>query len=295
MRNGIHGPNAAFTQADYDVVRRAGARSVLLFRTIETKHTGAEVAVLRSCGVSHFTVRLPSSVWHHSNTGVQYVPSYYDYGEMCVGQIVWGAALGIYDYVLDNEANISWFPLGMNEWVYRAFMLDVIRYIRTRLIEIGNQGQLSNVHGVRLGCPPLAMATDPKYRSYDWGRVLSDVAKECDFLAAHSYWQSGRLEHNDILLGPLADERFGYSYRWLHQNLAVKPVVVAEWGNSIHEQGRFTPQQVEQFRLAQYPIWQEQAASQWYVESSYCFISPGATSDWNGFKITPAVATTLAR
>ena len=276
LLSGLHLPNAPVTQTDLDVLGIGQFQCA----KIMSYHTIADVTNARSRGVKRFLVRLPDSVWKHPD-GREYIPSFSDYGDSVVERALYFYQAGLTDGQVDNEPNISWKAHNLGPWVYRAFMLDVLNYIRPRLPA-----------DYRLGFPSVSFATE--WMPMEWLAPMRDLADRFDFLCINSYWQSGRTGTANILAGPMTWLQFGGNVTWYETWLPGKPIQVAEWGNSIHEQGGHSPAQIEAFKMEQYPLYLKWLNGHRAVEAAYCFIGPGATQDWEGFKVSPAVAHAIA-
>lgn len=276
MFSGAHAPNSHFMDADFATVELMAARSVKLM----PYHTLDDVARLRALGVEHFTVRLPDSVWPRLNG--EYIPSFFDYANQALKSIAYfyhGA--GITDMTIDCEPNISWRPhTGYGPWQYRAWLTDVLGYLRPRVPA-----------AVRLGLPPMSFAE--RYEPLKWLGPLIDTATACDFVCVNAYWQSNRQGRENILAGPMTWRQFGGCVEWYHDWQPELPLQVVEWGNSIHEQPWFTREQVDAFRREQYPLYVEYLRGLGYVEAAHVYLV-GGTPDWEGFRVTPAVARAMA-
>lgn len=277
MISGIHAPNASISPSTLEIIQRGGFRAAKLM----AYHTAAEVATLRTAGVTHFTVRTRDSVWR-KHDGSQYIPSFHDYGDALVADLIKFYNMGIKDGQIDCEPNISWAAVHSeyDPWIYRAFMLDVLGYIAPKLPP-----------DLRLGFPPLSFS--PQYEPNHWLDVLADLAPRFQFLCVNSYWQSSRTGEDNILAGPMTWQQFGGNCEEYHRRFSSMTMQIVEWGNSIHERQLFTPAQVDAFRVEQYPIYLRWLPAHPYVEAAFCWIAPKATSDWTGFEITPAVASAM--
>lgn len=285
MLNGIHGPNDKFLTDDYDLIydrdrKRLRFDAVKLMHNQGTQHTEAEIVELRGLGVQHFTMRLWDSV--------PYAEDPHGYAEACIETVKRFAQVGILDYQVDNEPNISWHDMGAGPVDYQKWLAQVIEYLtQTPRMPAG----------VRWGFPPFSFGEE--WRPYDWLGPLIDIAPLFDFLCVNSYWQSDRHGRSNILAGPMGDMRFGGNFEWYLDWQDDMPIQITEWANSIHEQkindvAVFAPSLVDAFRREQYPIYVEWLASHPRVEAAYLFISRGATDRWGGFKFPVSVADAMA-
>ena len=275
LLSGIHAPNAAFTLEDYHSIDLGRFRACKVMHY----HNHADVVTLRSHGVQRIMVRLPDSVFQRSD-GTQYIPSYSDYGDALIERALYFYQAGVREGQVDNEPNISWRPHKLGPWDYRAFMFDVLEYIRPRL-----------PLDYRLGFPSVSFAD--QWMPMEWLAPQRDLAERFDFLCVNSYWQSGRVGAANILAGPMTWSQFGGNCAWYETWLPGKPIQIAEYGNSIHEQGGHTDAQLLAFKMEQYPLYLRWLSGHSAVEAAYCFIAPGATNDWAGFRVTPQVAAAM--
>lgn len=259
---GLHGPNAHWTQDDFCRVRVAGAQAIKLM----PYHTEADVVRLRSLGVQYLLMRLPDSVaeggrWRGDR----------EYADLCIALIRRFYPLGVRDYQLDNEPNLTWSLQKASTW--RWLMERVVNLIR----------QSPDVpRDVRLGLAPLSWKP-ATWQSVEqvWIPEQRLVQHQYDFFCVHAYWQKsshynspsfgGNVTHwHDVLLDP------------------TKPLIVTEWASSVHEIAGWTAEQAERERLAIYPQWLRWVATKPYVESAFCYIL-GGTADWQGFQPTDRV------
>lgn len=286
--------NKAWGQADFDLILPAGQgprfKSAKLYQIHGCRHSEAEVMMLRRLGVEHFTMRLGDSIYEPDSAHpTRWLRDPVGYAEDHLRLIVRFRAAGVRDYIIDNEPNITWTRMGMGftPQQYAQWLDTMIRYMRHRRMYDGWDLPAD----VRIGYPPIAWTDE--YPHMPYLEALTDVAHQFDFLAVHSYFQSDRLGLDNILAGPLRWERFGANYLWYMRKWPGIPVQVAEWGNSVHERGVFTPEQVSYLRAIHYPIWLQYAEREG-VEASHVYIGPGATDDWAGFKVTEDVARAMA-
>lgn len=266
---GAHAPNSPFGAKDFGIIGLMGAQTVKLL----DYHTAEDVARLRSMGIGHFTARLPDSVWD-GPTG-EYIPSYWDYGDRVAERAHYWASLGVMDGQLDCEPNITWPMHALGPWDYRAFLSNTVEYVRPLL-----------PRGFRLGFPPMSFAD--AYKPMDWLGPMRDTVPYFDFCCVNSYWQSSRQGRTNIMAGPMRWSNFGANAEWYHAWQPDMPLQVVEWGNSIHEQGVWRPDQVDAFRREQYPLYIEWLRTCPYIEAAHVFIVGGV--NWQGFEVTPSVA-----
>ena len=273
LRAGLHGPNSVWSEADFEAVRAMGARSVKLMPF----HSAEDVRRLRALGVEHFTLRSPDSVWHQPSG--KYIPSYWDYAAHVADTVLKFYYEGVRNVQLDNEPNITWREHRMGPWQYRYFILHALSTLKRSLPP-----------DVRIGLPPMSFAME--YAPHDWLEPMKDDVRLFDFVCCNAYWQSDRVRPEDILRGPMTWQQFGGVPLWYEAEYSGDiPLQITEWGNSIHEQAGRTPEEVEKYRVAQYPLYVEWVRRKCpTVEAMHLFIGPGATEDWAGFRVTPTVA-----
>lgn len=293
--------NNPWSPADFGLVRPrldepAQFQSAKLYFSEGTKHNEGEVRKLRELGISHFVLRL-SETFYAPDEGH---PTYWlrdpiGYAEDCLRVIARFVRAGVYDYILGpNEPNIYYADKGIGPARHAAYMRTVLAHMKGRKMRDG----FDLPDGVRVGLPPIAWTDE--WPHMPWLEATRELAELSDLLYVHSYWQSSRTGRDNILAGPLNWERFGGNYRFYQGWCPGKPIMCVEFGNSIHEKRMegttlplFTPQQVEAFRIEQYPIWLELAEAAG-VEAAHVFISDGSTPDWAGFRIGPHVARVMA-
>lgn len=284
--------NSAWGPADFELIRPNMVepplfQSAKLYQTAGCRHTEAEVETLRDLGIQHFVMRLGDSIYEPDHQHLtKWRPTPEQYAEDCLRLIVRFRRVGVRDFVLDNEPNITWTKQGYTPREYAGWLLSVITYMRDRNWRDG----WDLPPDVRLGLPPIAFTDE--YPHMPYLVELRPAVPFFDFLAVHSYWQSSRKGLESILKGPLRWQRFGGSYELYREMWPGMPIQITEWGNSIHEQGVWTPQQVAGFRREQYPIWV--AFARKYAEACHFFISSGATPDWDGYKIGVDIAVAMA-
>ncbi len=260
MMIGAHLPNGPLTTDDLAVLAagRFGAIKAMWYHSPE-----AVRACRRVLGPdTHVLVRLPDS----SDT---IIPSARDYAARCARHIQWmHDRANAWDFQLDNEPQYqhAWGPGAA--WQWQAFMTDVIPDLKRQMPA-----------GCRLGFTPLS------HPALDlWLTATKRVAALCDFVCVHSYWQA-------------ADHRWhsglGGNAPAFHAWLPDKPVVVTEFGSSISEaRPALAPAEVEARMVAEYPGWLEWAAGLGYIEAAYVYLV-GGTPDWEGFRVTRAVAAAM--
>jgi hypothetical protein len=87
----------------------------------------------------------------------------------------------------------------------------------------------------------------------------------------------------------------------LYNRYGHKKVVALEFANSAHEvinqdgSPHYTPGEVEAMRQAQYPAWLNFMSVLGIMEACYVYIGPGATDQWNGYKVSRELAAVMAR
>lgn len=266
MISGLHAPNATWSGEDRCRLRVSGLQAVELMSAHTTE---ADVVQLRALGVSYFLMRLPDSVDASGR-----FKGDVEYASECIALIRRFYPLGVRDYQLDNECNLTW-PLDKASW-WRWLIDRVVRGIRANIPT-----------DVRLGLTPLAWKPDT------WATVEGVWIPEqrlildlFDFVCVHSYWQKGAYYNHppfggnvthwhDVLLGPS------------------KPYVITEWASSVHETG-LPANDVEALRLMQYPQWLQWVSTKPYVESAFLYIL-GGTEHWEGFHPTDPVLRAMAQ
>lgn len=318
MRIGIQ-TNRSWSNEDYQLIaprtdRPPQMQSVLLFHIAGCKHTEAEVAYLRGIGVTHFTLRLSDSIYEPD---AQHVSKWrrdsIGYAEDCLRIIRRFYNVGVLDFVVDNEPNISWSlpkPKPWNEmsleekaeWLkgYAKAAQDYADWLRTFIEHITTRKWHDGYDlppGVRLFAPPIAWTDE--WPHMPWLEAMKDIIPLFDGISCHTYWQSSRQGRDNILAGPLMWERFGANYRWYMNQYPDMLIQCNEMANSIGIQEIdgvpvWTPQQIEGFMVEQYAIWTEKAREAG-VEVVHIFIGPSATEDWDVFKPTPKVVSAMAQ
>lgn len=282
--------NAEWKDVDYALIRPTLLHppqftSAKVYQTHGTRHNEGEIDTLRGVGIRHFIMRLGDSMYEpDSRHPHKWWRDPVGYAEDCLRTIGRFTKVGVLDYILDNEPNITHTQAGHTAQEYALWLLEVIGYIRDRNWRDG----WDLPPNARLFAPPIAWTDE--YPHMPWLEALADAFTEFAGLAVHSYWQSSRVGREAILAGPMRWERFGANYEWYAEQYPGKPIMISEYGNSIHEQGKHTAEQVEAFRMEQYPLWLEFARRCPQVEAAHVFISAGCTPDWRGFAITPSVA-----
>lgn len=277
MLSGLHAPNSFFTEADYALTALARFKSAKLM----WYHDFDTIDRLRTLGVTHFTVRLPDSVQRNVQ-GQEYVPSYWDYSDLLIERILYFFhGRGITDFQLDNEPNITWALQGFGPYEYRWFLQHTLGYLRPK---VPSQ--------VRLGFPPFSFADE--YKPHQWLGPQIDTAPLFDFLCVNSYWQSSRQGETNILAGPMTWHQFGGNCQFYADWQSEMPLQLVEYGNSIHEQGVYRPEQVTAFRREQYPIYLRWLDGFPYIESAHVFIVGGSPT-WVGFQVAPSVADAIGQ
>lgn len=265
MLSGAHGPNAPWTPADLDRFALGGFRAVELM----WYHTQQDVADLRALGCQYFLVRLPDSVDHTGRWRGDL-----EYADMCVDTIRKFAPLGIRNFQLDNEPNLTW-PEGTAP-IWRWLLNRVVMLIRA---------SPDAPDDVRLGLAPLS------WKPATWATVedswVPEQRKLMDghqFICVHSYWQKG----SHFNLPPFGGNATHFNFMFG----GALPIVVTEWANSVHEIFS-SPDEIETRRVQQYPQWLQWISTLPYVEATFLYIL-GGTPDWQGFWPTNPVLTALA-
>jgi hypothetical protein len=258
------------------------------------KHNEGEVAYLRGIGVKHFTLRLSDSIYEPDATHtMKWRRDPVGYAEDCLRLIRRFYNAGVLDFIVDNEPNISHTLAGYTAQEYADWLLTFIEHITNRKMRDG----WDLPPGVRLFAPPIAWTDE--FPHMPWLEAIKHIIPMFDGVSVHTYWQSSRQGRDSILAGPLRWERFGANYEWYINQFPDMPIQCNEVGNSIGEQKIngvpvWTPQQIEGFMVEQYPIWLEYAQKAG-VEAAHFFIGPGATPDWDVFKVTPRVGAYMAQ
>jgi hypothetical protein len=254
MFSGAHAPNAAWTPADFQRFRLGKFRAVELM----WYHTLDDVANLQTLGCEYFLVRLPDSV-----DGTGRWRGDFEYAGICVDTIRKFAPLGIRNFQLDNEPNLTWPEASAGIW---RWLLDrVIHIIRA---SPGVPGD------VRLGLAPLSWkpATWDSIQDF-WVPEQRKLIEGHQFLCVHSYWQAA----GHYNLPPFGGNATHFNFMFGGQ----LSILITEWANSIHERG-LPPDEVEAVRVQQYPQWLQWIATLPYVEATFLYIL-GGTPDWEGF------------
>jgi hypothetical protein len=307
MLSGIHSPNAAFTSQDLVVIYDAQAQrprfqSVKLLEIEGCKHSLDELGHLQVAGIHDFTVRLPDT---RKSSGDYYGLD--EYVDECFRLFMPFYGAGVRRASLCNEANWLWIRHGFGPYQFVWFMKRAARKLRHRLPP-----------DVQLIMPPLSFAPalwtlDPTKQRNPTDFILDDWLKAYeyderrdapntdhpgplfeyfDLLGANVYWQS---------LRQMTDPSFGASPTMLYNRYGHKKVVVLELANSAHEvfnqdgSPHYTPAEVEAMRQAQYPAWLNFMSVLGIVEASYVYLGPGATDQWNGYKVSRELADVMAR
>ncbi|HYP40433.1 MAG TPA: hypothetical protein VEX13_08725, partial [Chloroflexia bacterium] len=217
-------------------------------------HRPEDLAALRAVGVRHFLIRLPDSGRPDGRR-----PLFSEYVAECVPVMEAFFAAGEREFQLDCEPNeqAAWQGAGA-EWVYQAFLRDVIRELR------------SLCPWARIGLAPLSYS--PKWFGGpldQWKRAFSEALYEkgvkvapplCslfDFACANCYWQSPE---------KITDLGYGAGFREV-RSWSGLPVVITEWGNSLCDK-KPVPPPIEEIRTAmcrEYPQWLHQVRQYDYV------------------------------
>ena len=264
MLSGIHAPNSEWLMDDYCRFRLGAFTSCKLM----PYHSPIDVEMLSRMGCRKFLVRLPDSVdpngrWKGDE----------EWANECVHVISKFSPLGIKDYQLDNEPNVTWPEAEAPTW----------RWLVGRVVSL-----IRSAHGVpgdiRLGLAPLSW-TPKTWHSVQnvWVPEQLKLVRLHQFQCVHSYWQ--KAEHYNL---PPFGGNATHFYNLFEGRL---PIMVTEWANSSHELGK-SPAEVEAIRLEQYPRWFHWAKTLPYIEASYLYIL-GGTSDWAGFWPTDRVLRAL--
>lgn len=287
MLHGAHAPNASFTQADYDILRTGKFRSVKLMHY----HTAIEVGGCRAMGVTDFTMRLPDSRRADGN--------YYnaeDYVALCIPIMRRNYVLGIKWYQVSNEDQFLWVTREFGPWQAQWWYRRVVPMLRAgmppdvKLISPAMSFAPSLwSHGPQ---NPTQNTLDDWLAAYMWtsAGTIPSFFSLWDSVGVDSYWQNER---------QMRDPSFGRNYEVVHQKSGGMRVDVCEWASSAHElvnadgTPKLTPQEVEAIRIAQYPDWLSDADSEGYVRAAHCYLV-GGTQDWQGFRVTQAVAHSMA-
>lgn len=271
---GLHAPNSGFTTADYRAVDLMGAPSVKLLYTAGTRHTPSDLLTLRARGVQDFTVRLRDT----REPDGRYVGAQ-EYVERVVPAARMFYALGVRRLQIDNEPNVPgmWDREGFGPWQYQFFMRYVVHLLRAALPSdvVLVSPPLSYSPGLwRLGgANPTPFVLDDWLAAYHWtdGGRQPSLWRCFDEVGANVYWQSER---------QMRDTSYGLAYEQLSARAGGMPVTVLEFGNSAEGINR------DEARRVQYPEWLSEARESGLVRRAYVFISPGATDDWAGFRLT---------
>jgi hypothetical protein len=305
MLSGLHGPNAAFTSASLALLWDAQAKqprfqSVKLMEARGTFHSVDEMRTVQSAGITDFTVRLPDT--RKDNGDYWGLDEYVDECERLFMPLY---AAGARRASLCNEPNWLWVRFGYGPSQFVWFMKRASKKLRQRL-----------PRDVQLVMPPLSFAPalwtlDPTKQRNPTDFTLDDWLKAYeyderqdapntdhpgplwgyfDLLGANVYWQS---------LRQMTDPSFGASPSMLYNRYGRKRVVVLEYANSAHEvlngdqTPHYTPAEVEAMRQAQYPAWLNFMSVLGIMEACYVYIGPGATAQWNGYKVSRELATVM--
>lgn len=256
-------PNGPITLDDLCLYKSGGFKTALLM----WYHTPDDVARVREAGAEHIVVRLWDSEFAGAD-GRKYLPSFTDYAHRAVSTIRAFYSLGVRDFQMDNEPNITWPEHGQNEWSYQWWAnlaLPVIRSLTT-----GMQ--------YRLGFAPMSLATE--HGPNRWYSACRALMGRFDFIAAHAYWQAER---------HITSAQFGGFPFTVHQYAPDKPILVTEWASSISQTNPAPDRERrEQIMVEQYPVWLAWARTQPYIEAAHCFLI-GGTQDWYGFKLTERI------
>lgn len=259
---GAHAPNGAIQAGDLAILSRWHPGGVLLmpYHTVEDIHNIRSVAGQNT----RIVVRLPDS----SEGG--YIPSWRDYAARCWRVIQPAHLAGVWDFVLDNEP--QWQPSwgSGRAWDWAAFMWDVLPEIR----------RLCGTHAdIRIGMTPFS---HPELDT--WLTASARIARLCDWIAVHSYWQAPQDRYS---------AQFGMNAATFHRWQPDKPILITEFATSISQiTPALAPAAVEDRMVKEYPDWIRAVAALPYVAGAYAFIV-GGTPEWAGFRVTYKVADTL--
>lgn len=260
MLSGAHAPNSGWNLGDYCRFRLGAFRTVKLM----SYHTAIDVDILRGLGCEKFLVRLPDSV----DEGGRWKGKE-EWADECVNTIHKFAPLGIKDYQLDNEPNETWPESEAGTW--RWLVSQVVPLIRS---------SMGVPQDVRLGLAPLSWKPGTWHSVQNvWVPEQRKLINLHQFACVQSYYQKAA-HYNSPSFG-------GNATHWHDVLLPSLPLVITEWGSSIHETG-LPASEVEARRLVEYPRWLEWAASKEYIEAAYLYIL-GGTEDWRGFWPTDKV------
>lgn len=279
MLIGAHAPNGPITSDDIQTMRIMGAQAVKL---MAADHSPTDVAKFPGMTV---IVRLPDS--RHADGTYSYAPAY---AMECAAYAKMFAKEGVTLFQWDNEPNIQWRQSEYGAWPYQEWCRQALRTFRANVPS-----------SVKLISPPLSWS--PAYwRSIpdnragtaldDWRAAFRWTDKGqrpmlwslFDYAGANVYWQYKE---------QLADPSFGLSYEQVHDDSQL-PVWVTEFACSANEPPLKLPGgQVEQLRMRLYPQWLQGCRTDGYVEGACVFIV-GGTPEWQGYKLTPAVAACMA-
>jgi hypothetical protein len=138
-------------------------------------HTEADVAALRALGCTYFLMRLPDSIAADGR-----LRGDIEYANMCIALIKRFYPLGVRDYQLDNEPNLSWGLVKAGTW----------RWLLDRTVSLIKQSA-EVPRDVRLGLAPLAWNPET-WRSVEqvWIPEQRKIADQYQFYCVHSYWQA---------------------------------------------------------------------------------------------------------
>lgn len=307
---GLHAPNAAFQEIDYVTAIATQAESIKLMATEPTKHTQDEMTRLRAGGVTDFVLRLPDSLLLSGR-----IPGDQELARTYINLIAEYYPLGVRLFSLCNEPNYLFKTRAFGPFEYVWFMKRVVRLVR--------QG-VKHLPGVKLISPPLSFAPamwgrDPEgtpqhlkknpsvwildewLAAFEYRKDFSSDMNErerfwdfFDYAGANCYWQYAKQLH---------DPSYGAGWETVNQKSG-KEVVVLEWASSTDELWKpntdtaeplYAPHELDALRSVQYPEWLERAYVSGKVVRAYTYIMPGATQDWAGKRVTPAVAAAMAK
>lgn len=302
MKSGLHGPNAPFTEDDWNIVRIMVPESIELFANQYTVHGPEVVDRCYQLGVRHFMYRLHDTLEPDGT-----ILHYKHYAQRAFSFIQAAYPKGIRLFRLCNEPNWMHKTKAFGPYQYVWFMKRAVTELRRLLFE-------ADLVEVKLICPPLsyspalwrhegnptAWTLDEWRGAFKFSDPNGDVFDQhtlyefFDYAGATVYWQYAR---------QMMDGSFGMCYITVandaRESVPDMQVIPVEYANSLHDvvdndgQPVYKPGEVNALRMAQYPDWVRFAQS-FGCPYAYGYIC-GGTPDWEGFHWTPSLAKIMSR
>ena len=197
---------------------------------------------------------------------------------------------------------------GAEDWGPGQFCF----YMRESMHQLWQRIWIAQWWDVRLVSPPLSWSPgmwslgqyNPTAWTLDQWRSAFKSAPPPPRKGEYAQWQPGKSFYQLFSCvgsnvywtseDKIADPSFGASYGELWRDSGGMDVVVCEYG--LDTRGAKQPISADQRQAmfaSQYHQWLDLLSAAPYAEAAYCFVSPGATPDWDAFKISPQTATSM--